>query len=74
MRQGFNHPAGSAAEQLRIGIQRDDKPNSFELSPIAGIEKSFRLGCGFTAQESIEMLELAALALPADPALLTLAP
>src|ERR671918_351595 len=74
MRQGFNHPPGSAAEQLRIGIQRDDKPDTLESIAIARTEKPFQLGRRFANEESIELLELAALALPADPALLALAP
>ena len=74
MRQGFDHPPGGAAEQLRIGIQRYDKPNALELSAIARAEKSFQLGRRFADEESIKLLELAALALPADPALLALTP
>src|SRR6516225_99479 len=74
MRQGFDHPPGGAAEQLCIGIQRDDKPNTLESSAIARAKKSFQLGRGFADEESIELFELAALALPADPALLALAP
>src|SRR5882672_11541497 len=38
------------------------------------MEKSFQLWCGFADKELIELLKLAALALPADPALLALAP
>src|SRR5881397_2259158 len=74
MRQGFDHPPGGAAQQLCIGIERDDKPNPLESSAVARAEKSFQLRRGFADQESIELLELAALALPADPALLALAP
>src|ERR1041384_5143186 len=74
MRQGFNHPPGGAAQQLRIGIQRDYKPNTLESSAIAHAEKSVQLGRGFAHKKSIELFELAALALPAHPALLTVAP
>src|SRR6266498_503129 len=74
MRQGFDHPPGGIAQQLGIGIQRDDKPNALELCALARAEKSFQLGRGFADEESIELLELAALALPADPALFALAP
>ena len=74
MRQGFDHSPGGVAQQLRIGVQRDDKSNALELSPIARIEKSFQLGRGFADEESIELFQLATLALPADPALLALAP
>src|SRR6266568_8014251 len=74
MRQGFDHPPGGIAQQLGIGIQRDDKPNALEPRAIARAEKSFQLGRGFADEESIELLELAALALPADPALLALTP
>src|SRR6266576_4075970 len=74
MRQGLDHPPGGIAQQLGIGIQRDDKPNALELRAIARAEKSFQLGRGFAHEESIELLELAALALPADPALLALTP
>src|SRR6266700_2803544 len=74
MRQGFDHPPGGIAQQLGIGIQRDDKPNALEPRAIARAEKSFQLGRRFAGEESIELLELAALALPADPALLTVAP
>src|SRR6184192_965010 len=74
MRQGFDQSPGGVAQQLGIGIQRDDKPNALELCAIARAEKSFQLGRGFADEESIELLELAALAFPADPALLALAP
>src|SRR6266540_3600042 len=70
MRQGFDHSPGGAAEQLCIGVQRDDKSNALELSTIARAEKSFQLGRGFASEESIELLQLATLALPADPAFL----
>ena len=50
------------------------KPNALELRAIARAEKSFQLGRGFADEEPIELLEFAALALPADPALLALAP
>src|SRR6266545_8406695 len=74
MRQRFDHPPGGIAQQLGIGIQRDDKSNALELRAIAHAEESFQLGRGFADEESIELLELAALAFPADPALLALAP
>src|SRR5262249_20829092 len=74
MRQGFDHPPGLAAEQLCICIERDDKPNALESSAIARTKKSFQLGRRLAHEESIELLELAALSLPADPALLALAP
>src|SRR5205823_80178 len=74
MRQGFDQSPGGVAQQLGIGIQRDDKPNALELCAIARAEESFRPGRGFAEEESIELLELAALAFPADPALLALAP
>src|SRR6266550_1598433 len=74
MRQGLDHPPGGIAQQLGIGIQRDDKPNALELRAIARAEKSFQLGRGFAHEESIELLELPALALPADPTLLALTP
>src|SRR6266571_4169229 len=74
MREGFNHPPSGVAQQLCIGIQGDDKTNALELRTIARIEKSFQLGRGFADKKSIEVLKLAALALPADPALLALTP
>ena len=74
MRESFDHPSSGVAQQLSIGVQSDDKPNALELRTIAGIEKSLQFGRGLAAEKSIELLELAALALPADPALLGLAP
>src|SRR5437867_29436 len=74
MRESFDHPPGGVAQQLGIGIQSDDKTNALELRAIARTEKSFQLRPGFTDEKSIELLKLAALALPADPALLALAP
>src|SRR2546430_3672205 len=74
MREGFNHPPGGVAQQLGIGIQSDDETNARELRMIARVEKSFQLGLGFAYKKLIELLKLAALALPADPALLALAP
>src|SRR5678810_559325 len=74
MRKGFNHPPGGVAQQLGIGIQSDDKANALELRTIARMEKSFQLWRGFSDKKLIELLKLAALALPADPALLALAP
>src|SRR5215471_13129361 len=74
MRKGFNHPSGGVAQQLGIGIQSDDEPNALELRAIAHTEKSFEFWRGFADNKSIEVLKLAALALPADPGLLALAP
>src|SRR5437867_12729296 len=74
MREGFNHPPGGVAQQLGIGIQSDDEANVLELRTIARMEKSFQLGRGLRDKKLIELLKLAALALPADPALLALAP
>src|SRR6188474_1437580 len=74
MRKGFNHPPGGVAQQLGIGIQSDDKTNALELRTIARMEKSFQLWRGFANKKLIKLLKLAALALPADPALLALAP
>ncbi|KAG0506018.1 MAG: hypothetical protein Udaeo_06080 [Candidatus Udaeobacter sp.] len=74
MREGFNHPPGGVAQQLGIGIQSDDETNALELRTIARIEKSFQLGRGFADKKLIELLKLAALALPADPALLARTP
>src|SRR6266446_7704562 len=74
MREGFNHPPSGVAQQLGIGIQSDDETNALELRTIARIQKSFQLGRGFADKKLIELLKLAALALPADPALLALAP
>ena len=59
---------------MGIGIQGNDKPNALELCAITRAKKSFQFGRGFADEESIELLKLAALALPADPALLALAP
>src|SRR5438105_7255551 len=74
MRESLDHPPGGVAQQLGIGIQSDDKANALELRAIARTEKSFQLRRGFADEKSIELLQLAALALPADPALLALAP
>src|SRR5438552_13655976 len=74
MRERFNHPPGGVAQQLGIGIQSDDEPNALELRTIAHMEKSFEFWLGFADKKLIELLKLAALALPADPALLALAP
>src|SRR5204863_9938789 len=74
MRKSFNHPSGGVAQQLGIGIQGDDKTNALEVRTIARMEKSFQLGRGFADKKLIELLKLAALALPADPALLALTP
>src|SRR4029453_101627 len=74
MRQGFDHCPGGIAQELGIGIQRDDKSNALELRAITHAEESFQLGRGFADEESVELLELAALAFPADPALLALTP
>src|SRR5215469_2646782 len=74
MREGFNHPLGGVAQQLSIGIQSDDETNALELRAIAHTEKSFPLGRGFAGKKLIELLKLAALALPTDPGLLAFAP
>src|SRR5580765_4975236 len=74
MREGFNHPPGGVAQQLGIGIQSDHETNALELRTIARVKKSFQLGRGFADKKLIELLKLAALALPTDPALLALAP
>src|SRR5207249_4284646 len=74
MCESFDHPPGRVAQQLGIGIQGDDKANPFELRTIARVEKSLQFGPGFADEKLIELLKLAALALPADPALLALAP
>ena len=74
MSQRFNHPSSGVSQQLRVSIEGDDKPNALQLQAIARVEKSFQLGRGFAGEESIELFQLAALAFPADPALLALAP
>src|SRR5262245_22205962 len=74
MRESFDHPPGGVAQQLGIGIQRDDEINALELRTIAGMEKSFQLGRAFADKKLVELLKLAALPFPADPALLALAP
>src|SRR4249919_197758 len=74
MREGFDHSSGGVAQQLGIGIERDDKTNALELRTIARMKKSFQLGRGFADKKLIELLNFAALAFPADPALLALAP
>src|SRR5258705_9667409 len=74
MRESFDHPPGGVTQQLAIGIQSDDEANAPELRTIARMEKSFQLWRGFADKKLIELLKLAALALPADPALLALAP
>src|SRR4030095_8273608 len=74
MRESFDHPPGRVAQQLGIGIQGDDKANALELGTIARMQKSFQFGRRFADEKLIELLKLAALALPADPALLALAP
>ncbi|KAG0506208.1 MAG: hypothetical protein Udaeo_04180 [Candidatus Udaeobacter sp.] len=74
MREGFDHSPGSVTKQLGIGIERDDETNALELRTITRMEKSFQLWGGFAGKKLIELLKLPALALPADPALLALAP
>src|SRR5262245_46502014 len=74
MCHGCDHPPGGTAEQWRIGVRRDGQPDPLNSSAIARIEKAFRLRRGFGAEEPIELLQLGALALPANPALLALAP
>src|SRR5690349_874030 len=74
MGESFDHPPGGVAQQLGIGIQGDDKANTLELRTIARMEKSFQFWRRFADKKLIELLKLAALALPADPALLALAP
>src|SRR6476646_11977110 len=74
MRESFDHPPGGIAQQLCIGIQSDDEANALELPTIASTEKSFQLWRRFAGKKLIELLKLAALALPPDPALLALAP
>src|SRR4029077_20065528 len=74
MREGFNHPPGGVTQQLGIGIHSDDEANALELRTIARMKKSFQLGRGFADKKLIELLKLAAFALPTDPALLALAP
>src|SRR5438046_9183718 len=74
MCESFDHPPGRVAQQLGIGIQGDDKANPLEPRTIARVEKSLQFGRGFADEKLIELLKLATLALPADPALLALAP
>src|SRR5262249_34771212 len=74
MREGFNHPPGGIAQKLCIGVQSDDETNALELRTIPSKEKSFQLWRLFADKKLIKLFKLAALALPADPALLALAP
>jgi hypothetical protein len=74
MRESFDHPPGGITQQLGIGIQSDDEANALEVRTIARTEKSFQLWRGFADKKLIELLKLAALALPTDPPLLALAP
>ena len=74
MREGLDHSPRGVTQQLSIGIQSDDEMNSLELRTIACVEKRVQLGRGFADKKLIELLKLAAFALPADPPLLALAP
>src|SRR3954462_13327053 len=74
MREGLDHSPRGVTQQLSIGIQSDDETNSLELRTIACMEKCVQLGRGFADKKLIELLKLPALALPANPALLALAP
>src|ERR1700722_17294384 len=73
MRHFADQPANRVARQLGIGIQRDDIADARRSKGqrLADPDE-IRIGCA--AQEAVQLVELAPLALPADPAGLTLVP
>ena len=74
MSQCLDHPPCRLAQQLRIGVQRDDKPGSFELRAIPHTEQIVQFRPGFAHEKPVELFEFAALAFPSHPALLTFVP
>ena len=70
VRQGADEPRRGAARKLGIGVQRDHEANRRRDVGRLDDER----GVGRAAQEAIELVQLAALALPAHPARLALAP
>ena len=66
---GFNHAAGGVGRELGVGVERDDVGDGarqFAYAQDGGIT--------FTAEECVEIFELAALAFAADPAALAFGP
>src|SRR5262245_11815478 len=70
MRQGPDEPRGGTARQLGIGVERDHEADlGWHLARL-----DQERGVGRAAQQAIELVQLAALALPAHPAPLAVAP
>src|SRR5687768_2746020 len=68
-----DQPANRVARKSRVGVERDDVANINEqdIRQLGGRDE----GCvGRTAQEPVQLVQLTALALPADPATLAFVP
>ena len=72
MGEESHQPTRTAHRQLGIAVERDDEADAQEAFGFSDMAAVARLI--IAAEQSIELLELAALALPADEALLAVAP
>ncbi len=65
MRHRTDHLRGRSARQIGVGVERDDIPDAARRRHLPDNRRERRLR--LTAQEGVELLELAALALVAHP-------
>ena len=70
MRQLSYQPARGVAGELGVGIKRQDKADSFRK--LAADDNKARINC--TAEQAVQLMELAALAFPAHPLVLLRVP
>ena len=67
MRHLADQAADRVARQLRVGVERDDVANVGRREAVAPADRH-ESGVGRAAQQPVQLVQLAALALPADPA------
>ena len=69
VRELADQAAHRIARQFGVGIQRDDEPHVARCHRRAAVRRD-EAGAGVAAQQPVELVQFAALALPAEPALL----
>ena len=74
MRQRFDHPAGGFVRQLRVAIERNDKPDAGEAIRIAHVNQTPGIAGARPRDQFVEFLKFPPFSLPANEFLLGFAP
>ena len=74
VRQGLDHPAGGPGRQLRVAVQRDDEPDIGQMLRVADVDQTIGIVRPRSIDQTIELFQLPAFALPTDEFLLGFTP